>query len=675
MFCRAIFQEDGLEYEGTIESIENSADGQYTVVKFIGYGNEDTVWLKDLLESKGEEARQKQTKESIGETSVNEQVVPEAKIDSIDVVDNKSEVAPWKVGMFCRAIFQEDGLEYEGTVQSIESCNDGQYSLIKFVGYGNEETIWLKDLLQSKGEEARKQQTKEALGETTVNEQDVPSSEAKVNPSEVNGLPQNKSLDAAAEWKVGMFCSGIFQDGLEHEAIVKSVQFSDDAPYLSVKIIGYETDETIWLQDVKKTKGEEARQKQFKEAKGTPDIKETTAPPNKSGDDNTKVNEAATWQAGMFCRGIFQADGLEYEGLIKSIAPSDNGNNAVVQFIGYDNEETILLQNLLESKGDEARQKQTKESKGTIAINGQEAKKKWKIGDHCRAFYAESNEVFESKIEEMSYDDNNDEYAILRIIGYGTAHCVWPKDLEESHGKEARDKQIKVALKDIDSQKEEAMKLVATSLDSTANTSGSNDRTTVIEKKVLEKKWNINDYFRVVCKFDGLEHEAQIIKQHPNDPNIFRYKVLGRDDIIEVGHTNGFKESLGETARRLEIETAVKNEVLSAASNETSTVTATTASGNPGVVNGDQNNNYPSGNGVQNVGASGINWQHKYEKQSAKVEEMTKVNKVLMNTLNNLEQEILVYGQVIGELKSVLKASLQESAILEPEPVLVNGHI
>ena len=163
-----------------------------------------------------------------------------------------------------------------------------------------------------------------------------------------------------------------------------SVDFSITFFYLSVKIIGYETDETIWLQDVKKTKGEEARQKQFKEAKGMPDIKETTAPPNKSGDDNTKINEAATWQAGMFCRGIFQADGLEYEGLIKSIASSDNGNYAVVQFIGYDNEETIWLQNLLESKGDEARQKQTKESKGTIAINGQEAKKKWKIGDHCR---------------------------------------------------------------------------------------------------------------------------------------------------------------------------------------------------------------------------------------------------------------------------------------------------
>merc|ERR1711894_604998 len=73
---------------------------------------------------------------------------------------------------------------------------------------------------------------------------------------------------------------------------------------------------------------------------------------------NPTENRATSWQAGMFCRGIFQADGLEYEGLIKSIDSSEDGQFAVVQFIGYDNEEAIWLQNLLESKGDQARLKQ-----------------------------------------------------------------------------------------------------------------------------------------------------------------------------------------------------------------------------------------------------------------------------------------------------------------------------
>ena len=77
----------------------------------------------------------------------------------------------------------------------------------------------------------------------------------------------------------------------------------------------------------------------------------------------------------------------------------------------------------------------------------------------------------------MSFDENNDEYAIVRIMGYGTAHCVWPKDLMETEGKEARDKQVQAALKDINSQKEEATKLEAS-----ANTSGSSDRITVIGK-------------------------------------------------------------------------------------------------------------------------------------------------------------------------------------------------
>ena len=153
------------------------------------------------------------------------------------------------------------------------------------------------------------------------------------------------------------------------------------------------------MKDVKDTKGEDARQKQFKEAKAKETIKEKTAasteiipqvkdvlPAQNSTEvkTNPAENGATSWQAGMFCRGIFQADGLEYEGLIKSIDTSEDGQYAVVQFIGYDNEEAIWLQNLLESKGDQARQKQTQESKGTIAIDGQETKKKWRIGEQCR---------------------------------------------------------------------------------------------------------------------------------------------------------------------------------------------------------------------------------------------------------------------------------------------------
>merc|ERR1712050_514357 len=125
----------------------------------------------------GEEARQKQSKEAIGEVVVNGQDVPDAKItgvveematpaeEPIQDATEKNATPSWQAGMFCRGIFKEDGIEYEGIVKSIESTDDGQYAVVKFIGYGNEEPMWFQELLKSKGEEARQKQTKEALGE------------------------------------------------------------------------------------------------------------------------------------------------------------------------------------------------------------------------------------------------------------------------------------------------------------------------------------------------------------------------------------------------------------------------------------------------------------------------------------------------------------------------------
>ena len=92
-------------------------------------------------------------------------------LTNLDEPDNPQKVAddqPWKVDMFCRGIYNEDGLEYEGLIKSIENSDDGQYAVVQFIGYGNEETIWLQELMKSAGEEARQKQTKEALGEVPV---------------------------------------------------------------------------------------------------------------------------------------------------------------------------------------------------------------------------------------------------------------------------------------------------------------------------------------------------------------------------------------------------------------------------------------------------------------------------------------------------------------------------
>ena len=50
--------------------------------------------------------------------------------------------------MFCRGVYKEDGLEYEGVIMSVESTDDGQYAVVEFVGYGNQETLWLQELLK-----------------------------------------------------------------------------------------------------------------------------------------------------------------------------------------------------------------------------------------------------------------------------------------------------------------------------------------------------------------------------------------------------------------------------------------------------------------------------------------------------------------------------------------------
>lgn len=59
---RATYQEDNIDYEAQIISID---DSQSTcVVKFIGYDNEQTVRLMDLVDSWGVEEQQKQGTEA-----------------------------------------------------------------------------------------------------------------------------------------------------------------------------------------------------------------------------------------------------------------------------------------------------------------------------------------------------------------------------------------------------------------------------------------------------------------------------------------------------------------------------------------------------------------------------------------------------------------------------------
>lgn len=61
----------------------------------------------------------------------------------------------YKVGGFARATYT-DGLDYEGTVVSIDE--KAETCILRYVGYENEQEIFLSDLLPSWGPEARKEQ-------------------------------------------------------------------------------------------------------------------------------------------------------------------------------------------------------------------------------------------------------------------------------------------------------------------------------------------------------------------------------------------------------------------------------------------------------------------------------------------------------------------------------------
>ena len=66
-----------------------------------------------------------------------------------------------------------------------------------------------------------------------------------------------------------------------------------------------------------------------------------------------KTTEETEWKVGMPCVAIFSGDGVEYEADIISIGDSEGYPFAVVRFLFYENEESIWLENLLPSWGEQ----------------------------------------------------------------------------------------------------------------------------------------------------------------------------------------------------------------------------------------------------------------------------------------------------------------------------------
>merc|ERR1712018_221816 len=126
-------------------------------------------------------------------------------------VNNNTEVPEtkeWKVDMPCRAVFSEDGLEYEGEIIAIDSQDGAQYAIVRFCGYGNEEAIWLENLIPSAGEEIRKAQIQASGAGVPTSEEPIVENQTKmgkdekkhnvqtqekVEKVETNGIAENKT--------------------------------------------------------------------------------------------------------------------------------------------------------------------------------------------------------------------------------------------------------------------------------------------------------------------------------------------------------------------------------------------------------------------------------------------------------------------------------------------------
>lgn len=83
---------------------------------------------------------------------------------------DKSVPQSWHCGQYCRCNYSEDGLEYEAQILSIDTPSDT--CLVRYIGYGNQESKVLSQLKPSLGKRARTLQMRQS-GQNEETESDL----------------------------------------------------------------------------------------------------------------------------------------------------------------------------------------------------------------------------------------------------------------------------------------------------------------------------------------------------------------------------------------------------------------------------------------------------------------------------------------------------------------------
>lgn len=86
-----------------------------------------------------------------------------------------SKARDWKVGDFCRCTYSVDGRCYEAKIKFV----DQEACTVRYIGYGNEEEVYLSELLPSEGKFARQRQTDQARRENATSSPTPPSEEER----------------------------------------------------------------------------------------------------------------------------------------------------------------------------------------------------------------------------------------------------------------------------------------------------------------------------------------------------------------------------------------------------------------------------------------------------------------------------------------------------------------
>jgi len=442
----AVFAEDEAVYEATVLDMGESEGYEYCTVEFLGYGNQQTVWMSDLKPSQGEAVRKVQLAQALGtEPEPEKPPVEESATQNEDAAaEEENATKKLKVGDFCRAIFHEDETEYEGELTEMNKDDDGnEYCTVRFLGYGNEVTVWLTDLKPSQGHEARKQQTEpfETVDAEEEAKTDVEAAEQKKAESEAK-----TSQDQA-----------------------KASQLEANISQVEAKT-GPVEDKVSPLEKAPKAVIEEKEEKKEEEVVAA---------------EAAAGAEEAKFKVGDFCRALYHDDGLEYEGEVTEVNQDEEGNEyCTVKFLGYGNEITAWLADLKPSDGEKARKEQSgedlvqptdepqaltgeelaandeegKDASETVAAkdkDGQQAVAAeeptaaaaqtetvaWKVGDFCRCVYAEDGLEYEGKIEAVGSHEGSTYYTVA-FLGYGNQESIWEDDMKPTEGVEARKKQL-----------------------------------------------------------------------------------------------------------------------------------------------------------------------------------------------------------------------------------------